>query len=76
MKFQFHASGFVWVNGYVVTVNGNRFVDVPPGLSTLPKDTLAVGWNGGLPPRKIESLTPFRVKNRPMPARITVFSFT
>src|SRR5438552_4203499 len=36
-----------------------------PGLSARPLATLAFGWNGGFPPRKIESLTPRRVINRP-----------
>src|SRR2546429_3622686 len=40
------------------------FVPPPPGLSTELNDTLALGWKGGLPPRKMESLTPRRVKDR------------
>src|SRR5579885_286807 len=73
VTFQFQASGFLKALLCVVTTRGTAFVEVPPGLSTLPKDTLALGWKGGLPPRKIESLTPSRVKKRPMPARTTVF---
>ena len=38
-----------------------RCAPVPPGSSTFPNETLAFGWNGGLPPRKTESLTPSRV---------------
>ena len=73
VKFQFQASGFLNSRLCVVTVSGRAFAELPPGLSALPKLTLAVGWKGGLPPRKTESLTPRRVKKRPPPARITVF---
>ena len=76
MKFQAHASGFLNSRLCVVTVSGSEFAAVPPGLSALPNDTLAVGWNGGLPPRNTESLTPRRVKYRPMPLRTTVLSVT
>src|SRR5215471_11571126 len=76
VKFQFHASGFLKSRLWVVTVSGRLLAEVPPGLSAVPKVTLAVGWNGGLPPRKTESLTPRRVKKRPPPARMTVFSLT
>src|SRR5215475_16062585 len=75
VKFQFHASGFLKSRLWVVTVRGRLLAEFPPGLSALPKVTFAVGWKGGLPPRKTESLTPRRVKNRPPPARTTVFSF-
>src|ERR1035437_4570926 len=72
--FQLQASGFLKVLLCVVTVRGSRLVEVPPGLSTLPAVTLAVGWNGGLPPRNTESLTPRRVRKRPAPVRMTVLS--
>src|ERR1035437_7351209 len=75
VKFQFHADGFLNTLLCVVTVSGRLFAEVPPGWSALPNETFAVGWNGGLPPRKTESLTPRRVKNSPPPARITVLSF-
>src|SRR5690349_1813254 len=76
VKFQFHAEGFLNSRLCDVTVRGRRFVPEPPGLSGLPNETLAVGWNGGLPPRKMESLTARRVKNCPPPARTTVFGVT
>ena len=74
MTFQAQASGFLKALLWVVTVSGKALAEMPPGLSALPNETFAVGWNGGLPPRKIESLTPRRVKKRPMPARITFLS--
>ena len=73
MTFQFQAEGFWKALLWLVTVKGKVLAEVPPGLSTLPKETLAVGWNGGLPPRNTESLTPRRVKKRPAPVRMTVF---
>src|SRR6266849_1382779 len=73
VKFQLQASGFLKVLLCEVTVRGRLLAKVPPGLSTKPNETLAVGGTGGFPPKKIESLTPRRVKNRPAPARITVF---
>src|SRR5215831_8030876 len=76
VTFHAQASGFLKALLCVVTVNGSEFAEMPPGLSALPKETLAVGWNGGLPPRKTESLTPRRVKKRPMPERNTVLSVT
>src|SRR5215469_16625084 len=60
--FHAQASGFLKALLCVVTVRGSELAEVPPGLSALPKETLAVGWNGGLPPRNTESLTPRRVK--------------
>src|SRR5438034_11318095 len=61
----FHAqdSGFLKALLWVVTTSGTAFVPPPPGLSTEPNDTLALGWKGGLPPRKMESLTPRRVRS-------------
>src|SRR5215472_16831706 len=76
VKFQFHASGFLKFLLWVVTTSGTLLVPPPPGLSAIPLVTLAFGWNGGLPPRKIESLTPSRVMNRPAPARTTVLLFS
>src|SRR5438046_6757271 len=58
VKFQFQASGFLESRLWVVTVRGRLLAELPPGLSALPNVTFAVGWKGGLPPRKIESLTP------------------
>src|SRR6058998_295885 len=76
LMFQFQASGLLNLLLCVVTVRGRELAEVPPGLSTLPNDTLAVGWKGGFPPRKTESLTPRRVKKRPPPVRSTVFGVT
>src|SRR5574340_952757 len=75
VKFQFQASGFLKSLIWVVTVSGKRLAAPPPGLSTLPFDTETIGWKGGLPPIKIESLTPRRVKYRPAPPRMMVLSF-
>src|SRR5215471_10743549 len=76
LTFHAHASGFLKALLWVVTTNGTWLVPVPPGLSTEPNETLALGWKGGFPPRKIESLTPRRVKKRPPPARSTVLLFS
>ena len=51
--------------------------DVPPaGLSTMPLATVTIGWNGGLPPSSVESLSVTRLWNTPALTRATVFSFT
>src|ERR1700680_1208057 len=72
VKFHDQASGFLKALLCVVTTRGTLLVPLPPGLSTDPNDTLALGWKGGFPPRKTESLTPSLVKKRPPPARTTV----
>src|SRR5438046_3322883 len=71
VTFQFHASGFLKALLWVVTTSTLLLALFPRGLSTEPFATLAFGWNGGLPPRKIVSLTPRRVTNRYQPARRT-----
>ena len=48
----------------------------PPGLSTLPFDTVTCGWNGGLPPSSVESFSVTRLWKMPPLARNTVFSFS
>src|SRR2546425_5856877 len=72
VKFHAHASGGLKALLWVVTTNGVRAPTFGPRASTELLDKLAFGWNGGFPPRKIESLTPKRVKKRPAPARNTV----
>ena len=52
------------------------FTPTPPGLSTLPLETVACGWNGGLPPSSVESLSGTRLWKMPPLARITVLSFS
>ena len=47
----------------------------PPGLSTLPADTTAIGWNGGLPPSSVESFNRTRLWNTPALVRRMVFWF-
>ena len=46
----------------------------PPGLSALPFATVTIGWNGGLPPSSVESLSVTRLWNVPALARATVRS--
>jgi hypothetical protein len=53
-------------------LSGKLARDPPPGLSTLPVGTEAIGCSGGLPPRNTESLTPSLVVYFPAPVRITV----
>ena len=48
----------------------------PPGLSASPLLTPTCGWNGGLPPRNIESLTVTRLWNTPVLNLRIVFSLT
>src|SRR5258708_30462715 len=76
MKFHAHASGGLNALLCVVTTSGMLAAPTPPGLSAEPFDTLALGWNGGFPPRKIESLTPRRVVKRPAPAPSTGLSLS
>ena len=47
----------------------------PPGLSTDPLLTLTCGWNGGLPPARIESFRPVRLWKTPALTLNTVRSF-
>ena len=44
----------------------------PPGLSTLPFDTVTIGWNGGLPPSSVESFSVTRLWKMPPLARTIV----
>src|SRR5712691_5158269 len=62
VKFQAHASGGLNALLCVVTTSGTLAAPPPPGLSAEPLETLALGWNGGFPPRNTESLTPKRVR--------------
>src|SRR5258706_1886264 len=72
VKFQLHASGFLKFLVCVVTRRGMAAAPPAPGLSAKPLATKAFGWNGGFPPRKMESLKPRPVIKRPAPARRTV----
>ena len=47
----------------------------PAGLSAMPLEMVACGWNGTLPPSSVESFNVTRLWNVPALARITVFSF-
>src|SRR5688572_15979588 len=48
----------------------------PEGLSTLPLDSVTIGWNGGLPPSSVESFSVTRLWNTPALVRRIVFSLT
>jgi hypothetical protein len=60
----------------VLMLSGKDARDPPPGLSTLPVGTEAIGCSGGLPPRKTESLTPSLVVYLPAPDRMTVLELS
>ncbi len=51
-------------------------VPPPAGLSTLPLETVACGWNGGLPPSSVESFSVTRLWKMPPLARTIVFSLS
>ena len=48
----------------------------PAGLSALPLAIVTCGWNGGLPPSSVESLSVTRLWKMPALARMTVLSFS
>src|SRR5260370_16195634 len=77
VAFHCQDSGVLKIGSCDVSTSGK--LSAPPAapplaVSTTPFVTATVGWNGGLPPRNTESLTPNRVKYRPIPVRNTVLS--
>jgi hypothetical protein len=69
---QLHEFGLGKLRACDERASGNELRAVPPGLSTLPPVTVAVGWKGALPPTWIASLMPMRCTKPPPPARKTV----
>ena len=53
-----YAVGCLNATSWPLMPNGNEALAVPPpGLSTRPLETVACGWNGGLPPSSVESFS-------------------
>ena len=70
-----YAVGCLNTGSMAVMLNGSDAAPPAPGLSADPLLTLTCGWNGGLPPSSIESLSVTRLWNTPALTLTIVFSF-